>query len=102
MKRVWNEISIGSKKISPSRKSVITSVFADDSDSMIDILRKDRDLRRSLIEIRYDLFQERSVKDIDNLLAYLREEGVDYVFTYRGSENYRKTVEHISSLVAKH
>ena len=88
MKRVWNEISIGSKKISPSRKSVITSVFADDSDSMIDILRKDRDLRRSLIEIRYDLFQERSVKDIDNLLAYLREEGVDYVFTYRGSENY--------------
>ena len=90
MKRVWNEISIGSTKISPSRKSVITSLYADDSESMIDILRKDMDLRRSLIEVRYDLFQERSIRDVDNLLVYLKEESIDYVFTYRGSENYRE------------
>ncbi|MFG1459965.1 MAG: type I 3-dehydroquinate dehydratase [Thermoplasmataceae archaeon] len=88
MKRVWNEISIGGKKLSPSRKSVITSLYADDSESMIDILRKDMDLRRSLIEVRYDLFQERSIRDVDNLLAYLSEKSIDYVFTYRGSENY--------------
>ena len=88
MKRVWNEISIGGKKLSPSLKSVITSLYADDSDSMINILGKDRNLRRSLVEIRYDLFQERSIRDVDNLLAYLSEESIDYVFTYRGSENY--------------
>ncbi len=88
MKRVWNEISIGGKKISPSRKYVITSLYADDSESMIEILGKDINLRRSLIEIRYDLFQERSIRDVDNLLAYLREESIDYIFTYRGSQNY--------------
>lgn len=87
MKRVWSEISIGGKKISPFRKSVITSLYADDSENMIRLLSSDRNLRRSLIEIRYDLFQKRSIKDLDNLLAYLKEGSIDYIFTYRGSEN---------------
>ena len=80
MKRVWNEISIGGKKLSPSLKSVITSLYADDSDSMINILGKDR-MRSG------DLLRAWSWVEINMKMAM---------------ENYRKTVEHISSLVAKH
>lgn len=85
MQKNWKNVVIGRVSLDPGKPTIITSLFSEDSASLISLLSSDRRLKSRLLEIRYDLFAGRSARDLHRILGYLGENAYSYVFTYRSS-----------------
>lgn len=80
------ETRIGRTIFNGERSKVAVSIFDRDSTSLMQSFESGtRDLG-SLYEIRYDMFSNRSPSELEKILKYLNHYGVDYIFTFRSSD----------------
>ncbi len=82
MKKNWSSIRIGKVLVKQGTPAIITSYRASTSESLLKALRT-KGRMSDIIEIRYDLFLERSEKDLQSLLSGLSLLQLSYIFTYR-------------------
>ena len=73
--------------IMPGNSCIIyTSIFFHDSSQMKLEFEKKKDNFKGHYEIRYDLFNDKSLENLEDLLIYLNSHKVDYIFTFRSSD----------------
>ena len=65
---------------------VYTSVFFQDFAHMKSEFENNLKSYSNHYEIRYDLFRDRSMKNLKNTLQYLNSHEIDYIFTFRSSD----------------
>ena len=73
--------------IMPENSCIIyTSMFFPDSRQMKLEFDKNKDNFKGHYEIRYDLFNDKSLKNLEDMLMYLNSHKVDYIFTFRSAD----------------
>lgn len=77
---------VGKIKVDRTSKTIVTSVFADTVYRLVDLFTESILPADRIYEIRYDLFREKSEKDLGHLMNELSSLGVPYIFAYRGSD----------------
>lgn len=79
-------VMIGDKRIGGEKATIATSVFAKSAESFMSRFSDGSYPKSYLYEIRYDLFQERSVENLRELLSFLNSQDIDFIFTFRFTE----------------
>lgn len=91
-----NGISIGNSRGDGTEPLIAISAFDVNADAFIESFSGGKRNTSDLYEVRYDLFADKSVADLEKILSYLKDKGVDYIFTYR-SESVEEILKYYST-----
>ncbi len=94
-----NRVSIGKFTIGNSLSTVVTSIYDEDSDSLIEKFQRKQLSDRNLYEMRYDLFRNPDLKNLFPFISALDEMDIDYIFTYRGDRSEKVYEDAITKMV---
>ncbi len=86
MLKNWQTLSIGGVVLRVEKPTIVTSLFSGGSGTFIKFLESNPELKKNLLEIRYDLFSGKSARDLRRILGYLEEVGYSYIFTFRSDD----------------
>lgn len=78
-------VNIGSVTLDGTRTIIAVSLFDDDFSAFYTHF-KHADTTDRLYEIRYDLFRKRSGAELQKLIDFLNESGINYIFTFRSED----------------
>ncbi len=65
---------------------IYTSIFFRDLEQMKLEFERNQDNFKGHYEIRYDLFTDRSLENLEGMMLYLNSHKIDYIFTFRSTD----------------